>query len=68
MANFMQIRESVSISLSNLSMRDYFCSNPYTPKLGESQKQNWPQLSRIFRSETGVRQKNKYIVLIQNAV
>ena len=39
-ANSMQISQSVPKSLSNPSIRDYFCSNTHTPKFGESQKQN----------------------------
>ena len=59
-ANSIQIRQSVSNSLSNPSIRDYFCSNLHTPKFGESQKQTeLTAASRIFRSDTGVRQTNK---------
>ena len=49
--NSMQIRQSVKNPLSNPSIHDYFCSNPYTPKFGESQKQNWPQLQAYFVSK-----------------
>ena len=46
--NSMQICQSVSNSLSNPSIQDYFCSNLYTPKFGESQKQNWLELHAYF--------------------
>ena len=62
MPNSIQIRQSMSNSLSNLSIRDYFCSNPHTSKFGESQKQTEViATSHIFRSETGL-QKNYWLL------
>ena len=59
-ANSMQTRQSVSNSLSNSLIREYFCSNPHTPKFGQSQKQTkLAATSHIFHSETGVRQKDQ---------
>ena len=67
MANSIQIRQSVSNSLSNPSVRDNFCSNPHTPKFAESQKQTeLIATPRIFRSETGVWQKKMYKCIVLN--